>query len=884
MSTAESNNVEEMDDFVLPNKATPPIIPNDFSLDGSRPASRKGSFTSLSPTLKERRRKTLKYFAQNEDLDKEEIMDFLQNEIKRKTSIDNNNNDNLAEMMNNLNNNNNNIDNDSDAKDDFDSDIDEHQLHKNFILDDDDKNNDNDDIDKNNDNILSDNMIVDNFKLDRDSENDLEEEEEEEEDDGMIKNGEEPSWNELLMDDSTRQQFEELAREYVGNIAEEKRKLQNEHYKLQQQYLKLQESNKSNEENIENLHKELNEKDELMMKLENELTTLSVNKQDLQTNIAKLELALQHNDDTIENLNANLIEYKNQNQLLSQNLDELTIKMDETENELTLNNNPANNELNLNENDGQINIAEYDKIMDKIELAFKTNKKQIIIEIINSLKANSLKSNDEIKTLIEEKTKLKTQINDFEKEQQTLSLNNEALKNLVETHQTRLKNIQKQHQTMKNKYNNTKQLSEQLQIDINAKNEFIHQLKQQNEKLESSSQELMIINSDLRHELEIYDQTILNNKKSPSQKKLSKNDSRKAIQRHVQISDRKSFDEDEEEESDDDNNLINNMPSLILTDRDRLNGSSSIKPRRSSVPTSIYEQNLDIIVKSVNHDEYKFMEDLSKEKMTLEPQPIRSEILKKCHSDAEKEFFFMMVLTCKLEISTSLGFTNSSVSDISPQTLWIKAQEKTIALHEFHDFIKNTLIKIAQHNKSRNEQIKHIWSSYNSMIADKLRQNDLKKYKANNPHLDIVDPETHSKQQRQKQNKKQQQQQQHENSKYNNKRMDGTRKEKRSKNGRHSRQRSYTVSVTPYSNQQTLIDEDEDDIIASMNKNGNKKSKHKRRDSQNMKKEISKHFQELQQQQQELQQAQIENDDQLLEIQTQKKINNIRQTDTYDLL
>merc|ERR1711933_109059 len=196
------------------------------------------------------------------------------------------------------------------------------------------------------------------------------------------------------------------------------------------------------------------------------------------------------------------------------------------------------------------NIEEYDKIMDNIELAFKSNKKQIIIDIVNSLKSNSLKSSDEIRILIEEKTELKNQINDFETEQQTLSLNNEALKNLVETHQTRSKNIQKQHQGIKNKYNNTKQLTEQLQIDINAKNEFIQQLKQQNEKLGSSNQELMIINSDLRHELEIYDQTIL--QESPEYNTKNKKNKKNIKHQQTEISDRKSFDEQDTEDEEND--------------------------------------------------------------------------------------------------------------------------------------------------------------------------------------------------------------------------------------------------------------------------------------------------------------------------------------------
>ena len=216
------DSIEQMEELILPDKASPPKIIDDFSLDnpaGNKSShSRKNSFTSLSPTLKERRRQTLKYFAQTQDLDKEEIMDFLQNEIRRKTSMDNVNN--MAEMINHN-------ENDSDCKDDFDSDIDENELEKNFILDGDINNQPN--IDK-----IDDFSLDNNTLQDRDSEND----------ESKIKNGEEPSWNELLLDDSTRQQFEDLAREYVGNIAEEKRKLQNEHYQLQLKYIKLQESNK----------------------------------------------------------------------------------------------------------------------------------------------------------------------------------------------------------------------------------------------------------------------------------------------------------------------------------------------------------------------------------------------------------------------------------------------------------------------------------------------------------------------------------------------------------------------------------------------------------------------------------------------------------------
>lgn len=50
--------------------------------------------------------------------------------------------------------------------------------------------------------------------------------------------------SDLMMDDATRQQFEELAREYVGSIAEEKKRLQNELQSLQFECIKLEETKK----------------------------------------------------------------------------------------------------------------------------------------------------------------------------------------------------------------------------------------------------------------------------------------------------------------------------------------------------------------------------------------------------------------------------------------------------------------------------------------------------------------------------------------------------------------------------------------------------------------------------------------------------------------
>merc|ERR1712087_71916 len=109
--------------------------------------------------------------------------------------------------------------------------------------------------------------------------------------------------------------------------------------------------------------------------------------------------------------------------------------------------------------------------------------------------------------------------------------------------------------------------------------------------------------------------------------------------------------------------------------------------------------------------------------------------------DAEKEFFFMMTLTVKLELSMSSGVCNPMVSEVSPQTLWVDAQSRSIALHQFHAFIRQSLMGVAKQNKDRNQRIKHHWNSHNSLIADDLRENDLQQHHQRNQHLNVVDPQ-----------------------------------------------------------------------------------------------------------------------------------------------
>merc|ERR1712130_713518 len=94
-----------------------------------------------------------------------------------------------------------------------------------------------------------------------------------------------------------------------------------------QKYLKLLESHKSKEENIEHLGHEINEKDQLISKLENEVLHHEINKQDLQTTITKLTLNL--HSETIQSLNAAMTEYDHQdiNDHVHENKNEQPIPM-----------------------------------------------------------------------------------------------------------------------------------------------------------------------------------------------------------------------------------------------------------------------------------------------------------------------------------------------------------------------------------------------------------------------------------------------------------------------------------------------------------------------------------------------------------------------------
>ena len=375
------------------------------------------------------------------------------------------------------------------------------------------------------------------------------------------------------------------------------------------------------------------------MRLEQDSQTLNVEKQDLQTNVAKLTLNLQHQTDSVETLMNTISEYKMQNEELSRNIEQLTMGMEAVQNGDEMR---SGDDMDEHEENGISDGGDdHTKMMRDIDRAFRKNQKSVIVDIVNALKVQLIKSNDELMRSQNERSDLQQRVKDSQSEHESTKLNNEAMKNMVETQQIRVKNLQRKYQDIKTANDRTKQLNEEMQIELNAKREFIRSLKAQHQKLESSNQDLLVINSDLRHELEIYDLTILNNDKAARSKTKSQSQSRKTsadsefnedIHHHLAVDpvmDRNSFDDTDEKEQ--------NIPPLLLS-----RNTAPARKRRwstNSAPTSVYEQNLDIIVHSVNEDEFEFMEDLSTERATLEPAPVRSDIVKRCHADAEKELY-----------------------------------------------------------------------------------------------------------------------------------------------------------------------------------------------------------------------------------------------------
>lgn len=127
-----------------------------------------------------------------------------------------------------------------------------------------------------------------------------------------------------------------------------------------------------------------------------------------------------------------------------------------------------------------------------------------------------------------------------------------------------------------------------------------------------------------------------------------------------------------------------------------------------------HDKNLQIVHEAVTDDEYKFMEDLHREKQSpeLAVSP-RSNIIKKAHTDAEQEFFLLSLLSCKIDLATK-GCSNAAVSDVSPQALWNTAQECDISMHQFHDWIMDKLLKTYQETQNEAKPISHTWNSSQS--------------------------------------------------------------------------------------------------------------------------------------------------------------------------
>merc|ERR1719295_1689805 len=124
-----------------------------------------------------------------------------------------------------------------------------------------------------------------------------------------------------------------------------------------------------------------------------------------------------------------------------------------------------------------------------------------------------------------------------------------------------------------------------------------------------------------------------------------------------------------------------------------------------------------MVADCVTANELKFVEDLSREKGSDHAMavPPRSSIMKKSHTDAEEEFFLLTVLSAKIDLATK-GCSNAAVSDISPQTLWNRAQDECIAMHQFHDWIMSALLSVYQSTQSAAATISHKWQSDGTVL------------------------------------------------------------------------------------------------------------------------------------------------------------------------
>merc|ERR1719295_1374279 len=96
-------------------------------------------------------------------------------------------------------------------------------------------------------------------------------------------------------------------------------------------------------------------------------------------------------------------------------------------------------------------------------------------------------------------------------------MNNKALQSMVAKREKDVQRLKKEKESAQSEYGSSKELAEQLQIELKADRVFIEELKASNEKLEASNQELLILNADLQHELQMYDYAMSHGKTAAKQ-------------------------------------------------------------------------------------------------------------------------------------------------------------------------------------------------------------------------------------------------------------------------------------------------------------------------------------------------------------------------------
>lgn len=225
------------------------------------------------------------------------------------------------------------------------------------------------------------------------------------------------------------------------------------------------------EENEAALCAEIAEKDSMIMRLEQQETTNNVEIQEKNVEIQKLTLNLQHQTDSVETLNIQLNELKMQNEALSRNVDQLSMGMETVRNgDEFRSGDEVDIGISVDDDHEESTLIgaddDHSKMMRDIDRALRRNQKEVVLDIVSALRIKLVKSADDLSRSQSERIDLQQQVKDTQSEHQSVCLNNESLKNLLESHQLKWKNLQKKYQEMKAEHGSIKQMNEVCSLRV----------------------------------------------------------------------------------------------------------------------------------------------------------------------------------------------------------------------------------------------------------------------------------------------------------------------------------------------------------------------------------------------------------------------------------